>query len=212
MLFIQHKVDCNILRVFCLFCLFYFHSVCARITSTPTLASLGKVTGKNNEPLRGYCLMFIIAWLSSSSSVSPGSPPDQLIRGVSLCERFNVWYHVDVSGDLNTIAPLISNFFLSLLRPHQLHCCFHATITKSPGENLIIIIVILVHHLCLIIMFIISHRLAAAVYRYFSPWTSLFAAFLSSCSCFLFTWWAALITFAIVLCLLGYVTYKKPCE
>uniref|UniRef100_A0A672NC62 Solute carrier family 12 member 10, tandem duplicate 3 n=1 Tax=Sinocyclocheilus grahami TaxID=75366 RepID=A0A672NC62_SINGR len=27
---------------------------------------------------------------------------------------------------------------------------------------------------------------------------------------FLFTWWAALITFAIVLCLLGYVTYKKP--
>uniref|UniRef100_A0A672NEU5 Solute carrier family 12 member 10, tandem duplicate 3 n=1 Tax=Sinocyclocheilus grahami TaxID=75366 RepID=A0A672NEU5_SINGR len=47
-------------------------------------------------------------------------------------------------------------------------------------------------------------------YRYFSPWTSLFSAFLSFVLMFLFTWWAALITFAIVLCLLGYVTYKKP--
>uniref|UniRef100_A0A672NI59 Solute carrier family 12 member 10, tandem duplicate 3 n=1 Tax=Sinocyclocheilus grahami TaxID=75366 RepID=A0A672NI59_SINGR len=47
-------------------------------------------------------------------------------------------------------------------------------------------------------------------YHFYSPWTSLFGSFLSFILMFLFTWWAALVTFFIVLFLLGYVTYTKP--
>ncbi|XP_016113854.1 solute carrier family 12 member 10, tandem duplicate 3 [Sinocyclocheilus grahami] len=119
----------------------------------PYIGFFGKGYGKNNEPLRGYMLMFIIALAFI------------------------------LIGDLNTIAPLISNFFLCSYGLINFSC-FHASVTKSPGWR--------------------------PQYRYFSPWTSLFSAFLSFVLMFLFTWWAALITFAIVLCLLGYVTYKKP--
>ncbi|NP_001128603.2 solute carrier family 12 member 10, tandem duplicate 3 [Danio rerio] len=119
----------------------------------PYIGFFGKGYGKNQEPLRGYLLMFFIALAFI------------------------------LIGDLNTIAPLISNFFLCSYGLINFSC-FHATITKSPGWR--------------------PH------YHYFSPWTSLFAAFLSFILMFLFTWWAALVTFAIVLSLLGYVTYKKP--
>uniref|UniRef100_A0A8C1F5C9 Solute carrier family 12 member 3 n=1 Tax=Cyprinus carpio carpio TaxID=630221 RepID=A0A8C1F5C9_CYPCA len=119
----------------------------------PYIGFFGKGYGKNNEPLRGYMLMFIIALAFI------------------------------LIGDLNTIAPLISNFFLCSYGLINFST-FHASITKSPGWR--------------------------PQYRYFSPWTSLFAAVLSFVLMFLFTWWAALITFGIVLCLLGYVTYKKP--
>uniref|UniRef100_A0A8C1PBI3 Solute carrier family 12 member 10, tandem duplicate 3 n=1 Tax=Cyprinus carpio TaxID=7962 RepID=A0A8C1PBI3_CYPCA len=119
----------------------------------PYIGFFGKGYGKNNEPLRGYMLMFIIALAFI------------------------------LIGDLNTIVPLISNFFLCSYGLINFST-FHASITKSPGWR--------------------------PQYRYFSPWTSLFAAVLSFVLMFLFTWWAALITFGIVLCLLGYVTYKKP--
>ncbi|KAK9972316.1 hypothetical protein ABG768_025631 [Culter alburnus] len=119
----------------------------------PYIGFFGKGYGKNNEPLRGYMLMFTIALAFI------------------------------LIGDLNTIAPLISNFFLCSYGLINFSC-FHASVTKSPGWR--------------------------PQYRYFNPWTSLFAAFLSFILMFLFTWWAALVTSAIVLCLLGYVTYKKP--
>ncbi|TRY79057.1 hypothetical protein DNTS_033306 [Danionella cerebrum] len=119
----------------------------------PYIGFFGKGYGKNQEPLRGYLLMFIIALAFI------------------------------LIGDLNTIAPLISNFFLCSYGLINFSC-FHATVTKSPGWR--------------------------PQFRYFSPWASLFAAFLSFILMFLFTWWAALVTFTIVLCLLGYVTYNKP--
>ncbi|KAG1937890.1 solute carrier family [Pimephales promelas] len=119
----------------------------------PYIGFFGKGYGKNNEPLRGYMLMFTIALAFI------------------------------LIGDLNTIAPLISNFFLCSYGLINFSC-FHATVTRSPGWR--------------------------PEFRYFNPWTSLFASFLSFILMFLFTWWAALVTSAIVLCLLGYVTYNKP--
>uniref|UniRef100_A0A8C1RGS3 Solute carrier family 12 member 10, tandem duplicate 3 n=1 Tax=Cyprinus carpio TaxID=7962 RepID=A0A8C1RGS3_CYPCA len=119
----------------------------------PYIGFFGKGYGKNNEPLRGYCLMFCIAMAFI------------------------------LIGDLNTIVPLISNFFLCSYGLINFST-FHASITKSPGWR--------------------------PEYHYYSPWMSLFGAILSFLLMFLFTWWAALITFCIMLFLLGYVSYTKP--
>ncbi|ROL46313.1 Solute carrier family 12 member 3 [Anabarilius grahami] len=119
----------------------------------PFIGFFAKGYGKNNEPLRGYCLTFLIAMAFI------------------------------LIGDLNTIAPLISNFFLCSYALINFSC-FHASVTKSPGWR--------------------------PEYRFYSPWTSLFAAFLSVALMFLFTWWAALITTILVFFLLGYVSYTKP--
>uniref|UniRef100_A0A673KTA6 Solute carrier family 12 member 3 n=1 Tax=Sinocyclocheilus rhinocerous TaxID=307959 RepID=A0A673KTA6_9TELE len=119
----------------------------------PFIGFFGKGYGKNNEPLRGYSLMFFIALAFI------------------------------LIGDLNTIAPLISNFFLCSYGLINFST-FHASVNQSPGWR--------------------------PEYHYYSPWTSLFGSFLSFILMFLFTWWAALVTFFIVLFLLGYVTYTKP--
>ncbi|XP_030635260.1 solute carrier family 12 member 3-like [Chanos chanos] len=86
-------------------------------------------------------------------------------------------------AELNVIAPLISNFFLCSYALINFSC-FHASITNSPGWR--------------------------PSFRYYSRWTALFGAVISVVLMFLLTWWAALITFSIILFLLGYVTYKKP--
>ncbi|KAI7814336.1 solute carrier family 12 member 10, tandem duplicate 3 [Triplophysa rosa] len=119
----------------------------------PYIGFFAKGYGKNNEPLRGYVLMFFIALAFI------------------------------LIGELNTIAPLISNFFLCSYGLINFSC-FHATVVKSPGWR--------------------------PAYRYYNAWISLFGSFLSFLLMFLFTWWAALVTFSIVFCLLGYVTYNKP--
>lgn len=49
-------------------------------------------------------------------------------------------------------------------------------------------------------------------FRYYSKWASLVGAVVSVVIMFLLTWWAALIAIGIVLFLLGYVLYKKPCK
>nr|ABU68839.1 solute carrier family 12 member 10.2 [Danio rerio] len=118
----------------------------------PYIGFFGKGYGKNKEPLRAYVLTFIIA----------------------MC--------FILIGNLNTIAPLISNFFLASYGLINFSC-FHASITKSPGWR--------------------------PQYRYYSPWLSLFCCCLSFTLMFLFTWWAALVTFSVVLFLIGYVNYKK---
>lgn len=48
------------------------------------------------------------------------------------------------------------------------------------------------------------------LFRYYSPWVALFGAVISVVLMFLLTWWAALITFGIIIFLFGYVAYKKP--
>ncbi|XP_031440611.1 solute carrier family 12 member 3-like [Clupea harengus] len=86
-------------------------------------------------------------------------------------------------GSLDVIAPLISNFFLCSYALINFSC-FHASITNSPGWR--------------------------PSFRYYNHWTALFGAIISVVLMFLLTWWAALITFSLILFLLGYVTYKKP--
>uniref|UniRef100_A0A3B5LCQ3 Solute carrier family 12 member 10, tandem duplicate 1 n=1 Tax=Xiphophorus couchianus TaxID=32473 RepID=A0A3B5LCQ3_9TELE len=119
----------------------------------PYIIFFAKGYGKNNEPLRAYILCYLIA-----------------IAFILIAE-------------LNTIAPLISNFFLCS------YClinfsCFHASITNSPGWR--------------------------PSFHYYSKWTALFGAVICVVLMFLFTWWAALVTWCIIIFLFGYVNYNKP--
>uniref|UniRef100_A0A8C6YKW7 Solute carrier family 12 member 3 n=1 Tax=Naja naja TaxID=35670 RepID=A0A8C6YKW7_NAJNA len=112
--------------------------------------------GKNNEPIRGYILTFLIA------------------LGFILIAK------------LNTIAPIISNFFLASYALINFSC-FHASYAKSPGWR--------------------------PAFRYYNMWVSLFGAVLSVLCCgvmFVINWYAALITYAIEFFLYIYVSYKKP--
>uniref|UniRef100_A0A669BHD6 Solute carrier family 12 member 3 n=1 Tax=Oreochromis niloticus TaxID=8128 RepID=A0A669BHD6_ORENI len=118
----------------------------------PLIGFFGKGYGKNNEPIRGYFLTYIIA----------------------AC--------FILIAELNTIAPIISNFFLcsySLIN----FSCFHASITNSPGWR--------------------------PSFRFYSKWLSLLGAICSVVIMFLLTWWAALIAFGVVFILLAYTLYKN---
>nr|XP_057942768.1 solute carrier family 12 member 3 isoform X2 [Doryrhamphus excisus] len=119
----------------------------------PLIGFFGKGYGKNQEPLPGYLLTYVIA----------------------VC--------FILIAELNTIAPIISNFFLCS------YClinfsCFHASITNSPGWR--------------------------PSFRFYNKWLSLLCAVCCLVIMFLLTWWAALIAFGVVLLLLGYTLYKKP--
>uniref|UniRef100_UPI0037E90FE1 solute carrier family 12 member 3 n=1 Tax=Semicossyphus pulcher TaxID=241346 RepID=UPI0037E90FE1 len=119
----------------------------------PLIGFFGKGYGKNDEPLRSYLLTYIIA----------------------AC--------FIIIAELNTIAPIISNFFLcsySLIN----FSCFHASITNSPGWR--------------------------PSFRFYSKWLSLLGTICCVVIMFLLNWWAALIAFGIVFLLLGYTLYKKP--
>ncbi|XP_075948583.1 solute carrier family 12 member 10, tandem duplicate 1 isoform X1 [Anarhichas minor] len=119
----------------------------------PYIGFFAKGYGKNEEPLRAYVLCYLIA-----------------VAFVLIAE-------------LNTIAALISNFFLcsySLIN----FSCFYASITNSPGWR--------------------------PSFHYYSKWTALFGAVVSVVLMIMFTWWAALTTFGIIFLLFGYVNYKKP--
>ncbi|KAK2862945.1 hypothetical protein Q5P01_002478 [Channa striata] len=119
----------------------------------PYIGFFAKGYGKNDEPLRAYILCYVIA-----------------VAFILI-------------GELDTIAALISNFFLcsySLIN----FSCFHASITNSPGWR--------------------------PSFHYYSKWTALFGAVISVVLMFLLTWWAALVTFSIIVFLFGYVNYNKP--
>uniref|UniRef100_A0A670J579 Solute carrier family 12 member 3 n=1 Tax=Podarcis muralis TaxID=64176 RepID=A0A670J579_PODMU len=121
----------------------------------PLIGFFAKGYGKNNEPLRAYALTFLIA-----------------VAFILI-------------ADLNTIAPVISNFFLCSYALINFSC-FHATITNSPGWR--------------------------PSFRYFSKWTALFGAIVSVVIMFLLNWWSALIVIGIIVVSLAYTTYKKPGE
>ncbi|XP_040913487.1 solute carrier family 12 member 1 [Toxotes jaculatrix] len=109
--------------------------------------------GKNNEPIRGYVLTFIIS-----------------VAFILI-------------GNLNTIAPIISNFFLASYALINFSC-FHASYAKSPGWR--------------------------PGYKYYNMWLSLLGALLCCVVMFVINWWAALLTYGIEILLYVYVTVKKP--
>ncbi|XP_036997413.2 solute carrier family 12 member 3 isoform X1 [Artibeus jamaicensis] len=119
----------------------------------PLIGFFGKGYGKNKEPVRSYLLAYAIA-----------------VAFILIAE-------------LNTIAPIISNFFLCSYALINFSC-FHASITNSPGWR--------------------------PSFQYYSKWAALFGAVISVVIMFLLTWWAALIAIGVVLFLLLYVIYKKP--
>ncbi|XP_067425361.1 solute carrier family 12 member 2 isoform X2 [Emydura macquarii macquarii] len=119
----------------------------------PGLLLFAKGYGKNNEPLRGYILTFLIA------------------LGFILI------------AELNVIAPIISNFFLASYALINFSV-FHASLAKSPGWR--------------------------PAFKYYNMWVSLVGAILCCIVMFVINWWAALLTYVIVLGLYIYVTYKKP--
>ncbi|KAK7794045.1 hypothetical protein R5R35_012989 [Gryllus longicercus] len=119
----------------------------------PYITWFGKGFGKNNEPVRGYVLTFFIA--------------------VSFI----------LIGELNAIAPLISNFFLAAYALINFST-FHASLAKPIGWR--------------------------PKFRFYNMWLSLVGAGLCVAVMFLISWWTALITLAVVMALYLIVAYRKP--
>nr|BDR32795.1 solute carrier family 12 member 10 [Equus caballus] len=119
----------------------------------PVIGFFGKGYGKKHEPLRGYLFTFLIA------------------VGFIL------------TGDLNTIAAIISNFYLCSYALVNFGC-FHASLSQSSGWR--------------------------PSFCWYSPWLSLLGSLLCLLIMFLLNWWAALIAVLLILLLLFYAFHKKP--
>ncbi|XP_065911797.1 solute carrier family 12 member 2-like [Dysidea avara] len=121
----------------------------------PYIGFFAKGQGRTGtEPIRGYLLTYVIA----AGCI------------VSL-------------GDLNAIAPIISNFFLMAYALIN-YACFAASFTKSPGWR--------------------------PSFKFYNQYVSLCASLLCLAIMFIINWWTALITIVIVIMLYSYVSYKKP--
>ncbi|KPM09065.1 Amino acid permease-like protein 4 [Sarcoptes scabiei] len=119
----------------------------------PYISYFGKGYGPNNDPRLGYCLTFLIAFCCC------------------------------LLGELNIIAPIISNFFLAAYTLINFSC-FHASFSKSPGFR--------------------------PSFRFYNQWLSLGSAFLMTIVMFITNWISALLTFLIILILYMYILYRKP--
>ncbi|ELK05442.1 Solute carrier family 12 member 1 [Pteropus alecto] len=113
-------------------------------------------------------------------------PQDAIPRGTMLAIFITTVAYIGVAicvAELNTIAPIISNFFLASYALINFSC-FHASYAKSPGWR--------------------------PAYGIYNMWVSLFGAILCCAVMFVINWWAAVITYVIEFFLYIYVTYKKP--
>ncbi|XP_063980196.1 bumetanide-sensitive sodium-(potassium)-chloride cotransporter [Diachasmimorpha longicaudata] len=108
---------------------------------------------KGKEPVRGYLLAFVIA------------------VGFILI------------GNLDSIAPLISNFFLAAYTLINFST-FHASLAKPIGWR--------------------------PTFKYYNMWLSLAGSILCVAVMFLISWWTALITLCAVMALYLVVAYRKP--
>lgn len=153
----------------------------------PYIAFFGKGQGRTGtEPIRGYILTYVIA---AGCIVSLGK----------WCALIVIILYKQFLGDLNAIAPIISNFFLMAYALIN-YACFAASFTKSPGVYDLSIYVNL--NDCLL-----GWRPS---FRYFNQWVSLVASLLCLAIMFIINWWTALLTIVLVIMLYSYVSYKKP--
>ncbi|KAL9968204.1 hypothetical protein ACROYT_G026551 [Oculina patagonica] len=119
----------------------------------PYISFFGKGYGPGNEPRRGYILAFFVA-----------------AAFIAI-------------GDLNVIAPIISNFFLIVYALIN-YAVFAASLARSPGWR--------------------------PSFKYYNMWVSLLGALLCIAMMFLINWWSALLTIVIVMILYKYVDFTKP--
>ncbi|EYC27812.1 hypothetical protein Y032_0008g197 [Ancylostoma ceylanicum] len=119
----------------------------------PKIGYFAKAYGKNEEPRRAYALTFIIAMAMIAI------------------------------GDLNAIAPIISNFFLASYALIN-YACFDASFADSPGFR--------------------------PGFKYYNMWVSLAGALLCIVVMFIISWATALITFFCFAALFLYILHRKP--
>uniref|UniRef100_A0A0A9WLJ8 Bumetanide-sensitive sodium-(Potassium)-chloride cotransporter n=1 Tax=Lygus hesperus TaxID=30085 RepID=A0A0A9WLJ8_LYGHE len=119
----------------------------------PYISFFGKGYGKGQEPVRGYVLTFFIALAFI------------------------------LVGELNAIAPLISNFFLAAYTLINFST-FHASLAKPVGWR--------------------------PTFKYYNMWLSLLGSVICASVMFLISWWTALITLSCLLALYLIVQYRKP--
>uniref|UniRef100_A0A914XHV8 Uncharacterized protein n=1 Tax=Plectus sambesii TaxID=2011161 RepID=A0A914XHV8_9BILA len=119
----------------------------------PYITYFAKGYGKDDEPRRAYGLGFGVAML------------------------------MILIGDLNAIAPIISNFFLASYTLIN-YACFHASFANSPGFR--------------------------PGFKYFNMWVSLGGAVLCLSVMFIISWSTALITFLFFAMLLKFISHRKP--
>lgn len=119
----------------------------------PKIEFFAKGYGAGNEPRRGYVLAFIIA-----------------VAFIAI-------------GELNAIAPIISNFFLICYALIN-YAVFAASLGNSPGWR--------------------------PSFKYYNMWVSLVGALLCVAIMFLIKWWSALLTIIICVGLYKFVDHRKP--
>ena len=119
----------------------------------PPLEYFAKARESDNEPIRGYFLTGFVA-----------------IFGILI-------------GDLNAIAPLITNFFLAT-RALINFACFLASYSRSPGWR--------------------------PSYKMYNKWVSLVTAVLCIAVMFAISWWQALITLGLGFALYVYIRRAAP--
>eukprot|EP00127_Corallochytrium_limacisporum_P002549 Clim_evm106s128 gene=Clim_evmTU106s128 len=108
---------------------------------------------ERGDPIRGYILVFCI--------------------GVGFT----------LIGSLNSIAPILSNFFLMSYALIN-YSCFVASLSNAPGFR--------------------------PSFKYYNPWVSLLGALLCLAIMFLINWYLALVTFVLVVAIHRYIDFRKP--
>ncbi|GIX82292.1 solute carrier family 12 member 2 [Caerostris extrusa] len=122
-----------------------------------------------------------LASLVSAPKIFQALCKDKLFPGYLLA--FVIALGCCAIGDLNHIAPLISNFFLAAYCLINLSC-FHSTFVKAPGFR--------------------------PAFRYYSMWLGFLGAILCLLVMFIINWVTSLITFAVVFLLYLCIYQRKP--